>query len=93
MECQKSNVKITPTNWSKHVRTLKHLKNDPDQIIQLRRRGRPKTKPVPDQTIQLRRRGRPKTKPDPDQTIQPRIRGRPKTVNNVTRKDLLSQAI
>ena len=48
MECQKCNVKITHTNWSRHVRTWKYLKNDPDQTIQLRRRGRPKTKSVPD---------------------------------------------
>jgi len=51
MECQKCNVKISQTNWLKHVKMLKHLKNDPDQTIQLRRRGRPKTKPDPDQTI------------------------------------------
>jgi hypothetical protein len=52
---------------------LKHLKNDPDQTIPPRRRGRPKTKPNPDQTIKTRK---PKTK----------------TVNNITRKELLSQA-
>ena len=62
----------------KHVRTLKHLKNDPDQTIQLRRRGRPKTKPSLDETIPPKSR---KTKPDPR-----------RRTNNVTRKELLSQA-
>ena len=51
MECEKCNVKITPTNWSGHVRSLKHLKNDPDQTIPPKRRGRPKTKPDPDPAI------------------------------------------
>ena len=73
MECQKCNVKITPTNWSRYVRSLKHLKNEPDQTIPPRRRGRPKTKPPPDQSIKPKK---PKSK----------------RVNNVTRKELLSQA-
>jgi len=47
MECQKCNVKITPTNWSRHARSLKYLENDPDQTTQPRRRGRPETKPDP----------------------------------------------
>ena len=33
MDCVKCNVKITPTNLSRLLRTLKHLKNDPDQTI------------------------------------------------------------
>ena len=66
--CPKCNKLISEANWSKHVLTKKHRKNDPDE------------------TIQSRRRGRPKTMNDPDQT-KPRQRA-----NNVTRKELLSQA-
>jgi hypothetical protein len=47
-DCQRCNVKITPNNWSRHLRSLKHLKNDPDQTIHP---GRPKTKPDSDPTI------------------------------------------
>ena len=49
MECKKCNVKITPTGWSRHVRSMKRLKNDPDKTIPPRSCGRPKTKPNPDQ--------------------------------------------
>ena len=56
MECQKCNGKIAPTKWSRHVRSLKHLKIDPDQTIPPRRRGRPKIKPDPHQAIKPRRR-------------------------------------
>lgn len=69
MECQKCRVKITTTYWSRHVRSLKHLKNGPDQTIPPRRRGRLKTKAI---QINQEPRGRPKTKPCPDQTIPPR---------------------
>ena len=72
MECQKCNVKITPTNWSRYIRSLKHLKNDTDQAIPPRSRRRPKTKPNTGQIIKSRK---PKTKP----------------VNNITRKEMLSQ--
>jgi hypothetical protein len=41
--CIKCNVNITPTNWSRHVRSLKHQRNDPDGDIPPRRWGRPKT--------------------------------------------------
>lgn len=41
MECHKCNVVITPTNWSRHVRSQKHQRNDPNGAIQPRRRGRP----------------------------------------------------
>ena len=60
MKCETCDVKITPTNWSRHVRSLKHLKNDPDHTIPPKRWGRPKTKPDPDPTIPPRKRG-PKT--------------------------------
>jgi len=56
---------------------LKHLTNDPDQTIRPRSRGRPKTKPNPDQPK------KPKTKTNP----------RRRTNNDVTRKELLKQAI
>jgi len=49
MEYQNCNVKITTTNWSRHVRSLKNLKNDPDQTIPPISRGRPKSKPSPNQ--------------------------------------------
>ena len=39
MNCQKCNVRITATNWSRHTRLQRH---DPDRSIQPRR-GRPKT--------------------------------------------------
>jgi hypothetical protein len=60
---------ISTTNWSRHVKTQKHQRNDPNGDIQPRRRGRPKTKNDTD---------RPKTKNKP--------------TNDVTRKQLLSQA-
>ena len=49
----------------------------------------------PDETIQPRRRGRPKTMNDPDQTKTKHVKNNPKPrkrTNNVTRKELLSQA-
>jgi len=55
MNCAKCNVKITPTNWSRHVRMQKHQRNDPDGTIPLRKRGRPKTVNDPDQTINVTR--------------------------------------
>jgi len=76
MQFQKCDVKITPTNWSKHVRSLKHLKNDPDQTIPPRSRERPKLKPSPDQPR------KPKTKTVPKR----------RTSNDVTRKELIEQA-
>jgi len=42
----------------------------------------------PDKTIPPRSCGRPKTKPNPDQPKKPKT----KHVNNITRKELLSQA-
>ena len=58
----------------------KHRENDPDGTIQPRRRGRPKTMNDPDQTI------KPKTKHVKNNT-KPR-----KRTNDITRKELLSQA-
>ena len=43
MKCQKCNVRISATNWSRHTRLQRHQRHDPDRYIQPRRRGRPKT--------------------------------------------------
>jgi hypothetical protein len=42
-KCEFCNIEITPTNWSRHLRSQRHRENDPDQTIPIRRRGRPKT--------------------------------------------------
>jgi hypothetical protein len=31
--CEKCNVKITPKNWARDLKTKTHLKNDPDQTV------------------------------------------------------------
>jgi len=42
MKCEKCYVTISSTNWSKHIRTQKHQRNDPNKTITLLKRGRPK---------------------------------------------------
>ena len=79
MECQKCDVKITSINLSRHVRSLKRLKNDPDQTIPPKSRGRPKTKHSSDHTIKPKN---PKTKTVPKK----------RTNNDVMRKELFEQA-
>ena len=77
--CEKCNKLISKTNWSKHVLS-KTLGRNPDGTVQPRRRRRPKTKNDPDQTI------KPKTK---------HVKNNPKPrkrTNDITRKELLSQA-
>jgi hypothetical protein len=86
INCTLCNIKITQPNWARHARLLKHLKNDPDQTIPLKKRGKPKTKPDP--TIPKVDRRRRETKPDPKPSI-PKVDRRRR---DVTRKSLLSQA-
>jgi hypothetical protein len=45
INCTLCNTKITRCNWARHIKSLKHQRNDPNQTIPPRKRGRPKTKP------------------------------------------------
>ena len=80
MYCELCDKTFLATNRSHHLKTQKHQKNDPDGVMQLRGRGRPKTKNNPDQTI------KPKTKHVKNES-KPK-----KRTNNVTCKELISQA-
>jgi len=42
--CKKCNVKVTPSNWSRHLKTDKHMKKDPEQSI--KPKSRKPTKPL-----------------------------------------------
>ena len=41
--CELFNVEINRRNWAKHLRTRKHLRNDPSKSFQPRKRGRQKS--------------------------------------------------
>jgi len=80
MYCELCDKTFLATNRSHHLRTQKHQKNYPDGAMHLRERGTPKTKNNPDQTI------KPKT-------IYVKNESKPKKrTNNVTCKELISQA-
>jgi hypothetical protein len=40
-------VRITPTNWPRHLRSRKYLENGPNITIQPKRRGRPRVSKEP----------------------------------------------
>ena len=50
MYCELCDKTISTTNRSHHLKTKKHWEKDPDGVIPLNKRGRPKTKNDSDQT-------------------------------------------
>jgi hypothetical protein len=81
--CTKCNAEITKTNWSRHLKTKKHLENDPDQTI---RPGQYRTSNMPTKQCEAcnaeitktnwSRHLKTKThlENDPNQAIKPKLR-------------------
>jgi len=46
-ECELCGVEITPPNWSRHLRSKTHIKNDPEQTIPMKRSGWPRVPKEP----------------------------------------------
>ncbi|MBF6607076.1 MAG: hypothetical protein IVW53_16060 [Chloroflexi bacterium] len=67
---------LTDHIWS--VGEVLIYKVAPAPWVALKRRGRPRTRPMPDPTLPKRLRGRPRKHPLPDPTLPKRLRGRPR---------------
>jgi hypothetical protein len=84
LNCTLCNTKIARCNWARHLRSLKYQRNDPNQTITPRIKGRPK--------IKVDRENKPKVdrgnKPKVDRENKPKVDRRRR---DVTCKDLLSQ--